>query len=224
MAMVLVVATAGVSAAAFTDKYLMAVAYSEADSIEQVINLGLIGTDFSFTDPPTTLGAFDFSGALPADTSSLNFAVFARDLSSVSLPSQKLWIGALTGDPAALNYNGGATAVAVKNKIGTFQLNAQQQQEYSTALSSSFFSLFDDAGAPGSYTGLIAAGLGTSNGPADFFMYANSLTGEVNATGAFISILDDGSVQLSPVPVPAAAWLLGSGLVAVIGIRRKNRS
>jgi len=30
--------------------------------------------------------------------------------------------------------------------------------------------------------------------------------------------------QLAPVPIPAAAWLLGSGLIGLIGIRRRIRS
>jgi hypothetical protein len=30
--------------------------------------------------------------------------------------------------------------------------------------------------------------------------------------------------QLAPVPIPAAVWLLGSGLVGLIGIRRRIRS
>jgi len=32
----------------------------------------------------------------------------------------------------------------------------------------------------------------------------------------------DGSTQVSaPVPVPAAIWLLGSGLIGLVGIRRR---
>jgi hypothetical protein len=33
--------------------------------------------------------------------------------------------------------------------------------------------------------------------------------------------MDD--LESNPVPVPAAVWLLGSGLIGLIGIRRRNR-
>jgi hypothetical protein len=35
--------------------------------------------------------------------------------------------------------------------------------------------------------------------------------------------LVDGSVQVNAVPIPAAAWLLGSGLVGLVAIRRRMR-
>jgi len=33
---------------------------------------------------------------------------------------------------------------------------------------------------------------------------------------------DTGAITLNPVPVPAAAWLLGSGLLGMIGLRRRK--
>jgi hypothetical protein len=35
-------------------------------------------------------------------------------------------------------------------------------------------------------------------------------------------ITEDLTVAVAPVPVPAAAWLLGSGLLGLIGIRRRS--
>jgi hypothetical protein len=32
--------------------------------------------------------------------------------------------------------------------------------------------------------------------------------------------MDD--LEVNPVPIPAAVWLLGSGLLGLIGIRRRN--
>jgi hypothetical protein len=36
--------------------------------------------------------------------------------------------------------------------------------------------------------------------------------------------VDDFTFNTAPVPVPAAAWLLGSGLVGVVGLRRVRKS
>jgi hypothetical protein len=33
----------------------------------------------------------------------------------------------------------------------------------------------------------------------------------------------DGFADVAPVPVPAAVWLLGSGVLGLLGIRRKRR-
>jgi hypothetical protein len=37
-------------------------------------------------------------------------------------------------------------------------------------------------------------------------------------------ITSPGYIQINPVPVPAAAWLLGAGLLCVIGIRRRTHT
>jgi hypothetical protein len=228
LAMIFVVSSAGMSMAAisFNNDDLVAVAYNADANIEQAINLGTIGEDFNFTDVNKKLGAFDFSGQLPSDTSILNFAIFARDDSPLSGDSL-VYFGALAGSAGDLGFSG-PDAFTVRNKIGTFLLNASIQQEYQANNPSSYLSLFDDAGAVGSYVGMINAGLGTGLGPNDFFIYQGNLKGEVVAangalSGAFISILEDGSIILNT-PVPAAVWLLGSGLAALIGIRRKKRS
>jgi hypothetical protein len=49
---------------------------------------------------------------------------------------------------------------------------------------------------------------------------------DINDDGAILALGDSGSggrlVLLNPVPVPAAVWLLGSGLIGLIGIRRRR--
>jgi hypothetical protein len=56
---------------------------------------------------------------------------------------------------------------------------------------------------------------------------STTLDAEQMLSGSLGSGLANGSgldVGASPVPVPAAAWLLGSGLVGLIGIRRKHKN
>jgi hypothetical protein len=46
----------------------------------------------------------------------------------------------------------------------------------------------------------------------------------VAAGGNGTTYANIGGVYLNPVPIPPAVWLLGSGLVGIIGIRRKRRN
>ncbi len=50
---------------------------------------------------------------------------------------------------------------------------------------------------------------------------------DINDDGAILCLGDSGSggrlVMLNPVPVPAAVWLLGSGLIGLVGLRRRSR-
>lgn len=53
----------------------------------------------------------------------------------------------------------------------------------------------------------------TFNNAGDFTFYCAPHSGSMN-----------GSLTVNPVPVPAAAWLFGSGLIGLAGIARKRRS
>ena len=48
-----------------------------------------------------------------------------------------------------------------------------------------------------------------------FELYTDNTTGKLSLFGI--------SMEASPVPVPSAVWLLGAGLIGLIGIRRRQR-
>jgi hypothetical protein len=95
------------------------------------------------------------------------------------------------------------------------------------------------AGSP-PWTSLINAYVHSSNGALsgstqqgydNLLLYLNALNGIAGEIGTWDSNgngwdkSSDGNVQVygDPVPIPAAAWLLGSGLVGLIGLNRRRR-
>jgi|GEM_PF-3214017 len=53
-------------------------------------------------------------------------------------------------------------------------------------------------------------------------VFSESTSGNDKMTLEYIKVTATGSDTSSPVPVPAAVWLFGSGLVGIVGIRRKK--
>ena len=51
-------------------------------------------------------------------------------------------------------------------------------------------------------------------------IFYNSLTDN----GGSINFLNGGQLIENPVPIPSAVWLLGSGLIGILGIRRKFKT
>lgn len=54
------------------------------------------------------------------------------------------------------------------------------------------------------------------------FMFGNRVVG--NGTITHTLGLDNFSVTIAPVPIPAAAWLFGSGLLGLVGIARRKKA
>ena len=44
----------------------------------------------------------------------------------------------------------------------------------------------------------------------------------LNADGTATTLIADGNTQATPTPIPAAAWLFGSGLMGLFGVRRRK--
>lgn len=59
---------------------------------------------------------------------------------------------------------------------------------------------------------------GTNGAPADFDSFFTSFLSDVYLSGTWNT-----TVQMSPVPVPAAVWLFGSGLLGLVGLARRKK-
>lgn len=143
--------------------------------------------------------------------------------------------GALTGQTGNVWNFGSAGTVSLQGGISALGLPAS-----TTLLSGSFQSASVTVLPLGSYQfDIVGASFGGTENqniynffgiPADS-TYASALNlsfiGTPNAGGGFISSNNFGGVVVdtqTPTPIPAAAWLFGSGLFGLIGIKRKMHS
>jgi hypothetical protein len=78
---------------------------------------------------------------------------------------------------------------------------------------------------------ITASGVGLSN--TNWQLYTYTISGTGNDTLQFVAVgisesyggyIDAVSLNTTATPLPAAAWLLGSGLLGLVGIRRKIKS
>jgi len=210
---------------------------SQANSTGSVTVFGLGGSSDAFT----TVGGTNFAAG---KDSNLVVAYLAYNPATAS---KNVW---LSGTMGATLTNVGAQYNNFKNGYSAvFELNGTGAGGYyynQTGLSSatsnsgtntnSFIYKFDTA-SPGTFAGLLStadgdaslATLASASVQQGLYFWSNgSIDGQsINQlTGLTILTNADGSttIQAQDTPIPAAAYLLGSGLMGLFGLRRKQRA
>ncbi|MCM2286027.1 MAG: hypothetical protein NDI81_14670 [Desulfobacula sp.] len=229
MAAFMVFAIAG-SAAAFSNGSLTAVIYNKTDK-EVALDLGSV-FNLDFTAQNVTLaaaGSFslsDFGSSVVNSFDDLSVGLFARDgvgyygyfaTTSQTAPGATGNLGNfLTASNSVMNNYGAAATKTVKAATAT----------------NSYWKKMNNNSTPGLY-GLLSRDV--ANGEAvlpeegfvDMYLYKYQ-TATDPGVGSYLAsfrIFTDGSIVMnagsSPVPVPGAFILLFSGLLGLVGIRRK---
>ena len=214
LAVFMVFAVGGQATASFEVGNLMAVFYN-ADDKEVAVDLGVFTDGDAITYDTGNLLSYFSDGITYED---INVGIFA---SRSSTTYSNYWATTEDADPG----------LSIPN-ISAFTGSAREfytKYDYADADGDGII-VFDVAGyrmgyhqvmnsngtAPGIYCGINmpswSIGEATLDENGDFTMYLHN----------YEIVTYEGSTMISTVPVPAAVWLLGSGLLGLIGVRRKK--
>lgn len=242
-AAMLLLGLSGQAMAYFSAGDLIQVVYQTNANNEVLTDLGSLssmgGLTAAYSGPTTTLTTS--STVLPALTSSsfsgsgwnqLNIAYFVYG----GTGSPQTWVsGPVTGQTSGSRKGSGynSTAASILNWY-TANSNGAAQYTGSKTGAQAYYALMDPGSlAPGTFAGFIPgangetslANLANAGGYVDQYLYYYSANG-ISQSGVKVADLrtnSDGSTRLmAPTPIPAPALLLGSGLLGLIGLRRKQ--
>ncbi|BBO85838.1 hypothetical protein DSCO28_64040 [Desulfosarcina ovata subsp. sediminis] len=198
--------------------------YNEATNVETGYDLGIIGDtlDLSYAGYLTTIDVSDLDATV---------SLYSTMTGYTNLFGLTTETATGINSTAILNFNSAVRSiwnVGYENGSSPVTIDASDVKSASTLLSDT-----------GSYAGLVMGGtaayqpsLETLNS-GDLYIYLYQYDVRDLNTGfdantdytAVLIIQQDGDVYLNEVaavPVPAAVWLLGSGLLGLVGIRRRN--
>lgn len=242
-AFMLMFSFAGQAMAAFTAGELIRVVYVSAGAGNEVAtDMGAFNTYKTSsawtTDTPYTTNDISLSSSFSGyGYGDLYVAYFVR----VTAGNQ-VWI---SGTPATqfniANHQSSLTNLAsTENWYGTLTNASSGQVTGSSSYTNSYWKLLDNGktSAAGTFNGFIAGGgeinlaALASGGYVDQYLYYYS-SSVINSNGSGVAIADlrtyldaNGKIatEIIPInstPIPAAVWLLGSGLIGLVGIRRR---
>lgn len=237
----LMVGVAGQAMAYFEEEHLIRVVYNLSGDLEVMTDLGA-GYNYTSASTQNTLlddNNFSLNQLGITDWSSVYVAYFAMTTAGISgnnwiwlsgtdagLSSKQggLWNGVSSATySVTLNNNTSGNAQNINSQDWTFAysyLIGQEGDHYgftATPTVHKNLSGFDAAGQQ--YVDQYLYYFATPNGVPSRNADPASLVG---LQVAQIRTYENGMTEINPVPIPAAVYLLGSGLLALVGIRRKT--
>lgn len=197
----------------------LAISITDMSTTEFGFDLGILDTDFAMTDQNVTL----------ANAGDLNYVGNTVGIYSATSDFEMTFglgvnVTPTTSLAQALNFQNTYRDIIDVGYLHTSPATvdgpgANGKKTYTKMMSG------------GNYAGLLSGigpgyevALDFTGGYTDVYMYTWDIYNSTLDSGNIIRLYQDGSAVLNPtaVPVPAAVWLLGSGLLGLIGIRRRN--
>lgn len=235
--LMLMFSVAGQAMAAFTTGDLIQVVYVAGGTGNEV------GTDFgsatSWTSADSVTGSstassISLSNFTGSSMSDLNVAYFVKN------SSNGFWVtGPVVGGQTNANGKKNGTGTFMTQVTSLYATNAggTSQAVITSSTANSYWRALDMNGTGvGSFAGFANGGSANeanlaalaSGGYVDQYLYyypssTSNLAGSGVAVATIRTYADHVEViPISSVPVPAAVWLLGSGLIGLVGIRRRE--
>lgn len=223
--------------AAFADLSLVRVVYQGSTNLEVATDLGNVN-DLALTTNNVVGGGADAFTSITGSATDLYVAYFAK-LTTVPLSPTNLWLSTSdTSSPLVQARKYSTVDTTLGNVLDYYNTIGGTTVQVGKSDSSSFYVVSELTGnGIGSYARVTEtnylnttdlAALATQ-GYVDSVLYSfNANVAGAGTQAMIIRTMADGSTIINPqdaapVPIPAAAYLLGSGLLGLVGIRRKAK-
>jgi hypothetical protein len=216
--------------AAFGNLELIRVVLDNAGTTEIVTDLGTVSSVLaggSFGD-----GANAFTSVAGGTSSSLNVTYFA-----VNQATKEVWItGSALKSSAGKSVTVTGMSTSIWNYYNTLTAAGSATATYSANASSGYHVLADATTQQGQFGSFIAAtgrpsveaslaNLASASVTQDLYYFSNYAVAQTGVKVGSIITNADGSTStpLTATPIPAAFYLMGSGLMGLVGLRRRNK-